>query len=188
MDRLQDKKEKMAGLLAAADALIRKLFADEEGMQEYLEFYLKIKGRTKGYSVLNTAMIRLQFPQAQMVGSYGYWKEQGVNVNRGEHGIAILVPEERVGAYFKIGYVFDIMQTNADKEKMAGLLLKQSAEYREVSGLELLEATMGKAAEEKIRLDMFDAAGRTYADRSSALLHSDNPAIKQAGAAIRQIA
>lgn len=123
MNHIQYKEEKVIQLFTQAEEVIKKTYADAEGMREYLDFQMKVGN----YSIQNTAMIMAQHPQAKKVGSYQYWKEQGTYVRRGEHGIAILVPEEGNGghAYFRIGYVFDICQTSVDEKKLEELLQEQ---------------------------------------------------------------
>ena len=126
MDHWQDKscmrqKEDMISLLyATVEQEVEKVFKEEAELKKYLDFRKKVPE----YSVHNMTMIRSQRPDAQFVGSYQYWREQGLYVRSGEHGMLVLTPvfqKESESPVFKTGYVFDITQTNASSSKIKEL-------------------------------------------------------------------
>ena len=57
---MENNEEKYKRLFSAAEEVIRRAFADEKGMRQYLDFQMRIPG----YSVHNTAMIMAQRPDA----------------------------------------------------------------------------------------------------------------------------
>lgn len=122
-----EKEQKLVHLASEVEEMIRRSFSKEEELKSYLRFRQKIPG----YSVHNMTMIMCQRPEAKLVGSFQYWKKQGLSIKKGEHGMMVLVPIEHKNSgnvTFKPGYVFDITQTNADVEKMRSLLLHEKAE------------------------------------------------------------
>lgn len=52
--------------------------------------------RIYGYSPRNKALIHRQFPGAQAVGSFKFWKDNGFSVKKGEKGIKIIVRNQTV--------------------------------------------------------------------------------------------
>ena len=123
---MENNEEKYKRLFSAAEEVIRSAFADEKGMRQYLDFQMRIPG----YSVHNTAMIMAQRPDALKVQNFRYWKNKGLYVHAGEQGVAVLVPATGSSGHlvFKIGYVFDMKQTNASPEKMSELLKEEKRE------------------------------------------------------------
>lgn len=123
---MENNEEKYKRLFSAAEEVIRSAFADEKGMRQYLDFQMWISG----YSVHNTAMIMAQRPDALKVQNFRYWKNKGLYVHAGEQGVAVLVPATGSSGHlvFKIGYVFDMKQTNASPEKMSELLKEEKRE------------------------------------------------------------
>jgi hypothetical protein len=63
-------------------------FQSSDNMKEYLNFMSKFYD----YSVGNSTLIQKQFPGANAVGGFQFWKEQGFSVQKGEKGNKILVP------------------------------------------------------------------------------------------------
>ena len=110
----------------------------ESGIQDLFESttykqYLKICSQYE-YSANNIVLILKQCPDATLVKSYLDWKKSGVSIKKNEKGIKILVPmhikkknveilnldgedKEKNEEYihYKIGYVFDVSQTNLEK-------------------------------------------------------------------------
>jgi antirestriction protein ArdC len=90
--------------------------------------WLRMQARFHRYSFHNTLLIALQRPDATRVASYRTWHSLGRQVRRGERGIAIFVPitrrvevdsdddapaeSVRIVHAFRVGYVFDIAQTD----------------------------------------------------------------------------
>ena len=91
--------------------------------------YLDVQSRFDRYTANNALLIMAQNPDAQKIGDYGYWRDQGAYVKRQERGNPILIMEpgkeyERddgtTGTYYNAKKVYDISQTNArDKIQQA---------------------------------------------------------------------
>lgn len=106
--------------------------------------FLNIMSRCHNYSFTNSLLISLQNENATLVKSFTDWKKDKVSINKNEKGIKIFCPVKqffveyqkddkgRVAldengekiekgkterTTFKVGRVFDISQTNADREK-----------------------------------------------------------------------
>ena len=120
MENLQDKEGRIVSLFTQAEEIIRQTFADEQGMRRYLDY----KSRIPGYSANNTAMLLAQRPQAQYMGSFQFWKGEGTYIHAGEKGTAVLMPAAQTGGRtsFKLGWLFDLDQTNLSEEKKRELL------------------------------------------------------------------
>ena len=93
---LDEKKKEVEILINNAQKRIEKIFDTPENMKEYLSFMTKFYN----YSHNNIILIQEQFNGAIAVGSYAFWKEKGLQVNKGEKGIKILVPT-RLGDRFE---------------------------------------------------------------------------------------
>ncbi len=89
-------KEEINQLTGGMEESISNHFHSPEQMKEYLNFM----GKFHRYSPRNTALIDSQFPGAEAVGSYAFWKEKGFPVNKGEKSLKILVPN-RLGQQFQ---------------------------------------------------------------------------------------
>ncbi len=91
--------------------------------------YLDVQSRFDRYTANNALLIMAQKPDAQKIGDYGYWRDQGAYVKRQERNNPILIMEpgkeyERedgsIGTYYNAKKVYDISQTTAsDKIKQA---------------------------------------------------------------------
>ncbi|GFI26028.1 hypothetical protein IMSAGC012_01143 [Lachnospiraceae bacterium] len=84
--------------------------------------YLDVQSRFDRYTANNALLIMAQNPDAQKIGDYGYWRDQGAYVKRQERNNPILIMEpgkeyERedgsTGTYYNAKKVYDISQTNA---------------------------------------------------------------------------
>ncbi|WP_173915958.1 ImmA/IrrE family metallo-endopeptidase [Halobacillus sp. Marseille-Q1614] len=89
-------KEEVNRLTEGMEKSISNHFHSPEQMKEYLDFM----GKFHRYSPRNTALIDSQFPGAEAVGSYAFWKEKGFSVNKGEKSLKVLVPN-RLGKQFQ---------------------------------------------------------------------------------------
>lgn len=122
MEHLQDKEDRIVGLFAQAEEVIRQTFADEQGMRRFLDY----KVRIPGYSANNTAILLAQRPDAKCLGSFTLWKRENTYIHAGEKGVAVLVPAVQAGTgrdvTFKLGWLFDIDQTNLTEERKQELL------------------------------------------------------------------
>ena len=115
----------------------------DEGYRHYLEFCSSFYQ----YSYNNIILITMQFPSASYVAGYTTWRKMNRYVKRNERGIGILCPiirkvtnfkepddknvfndEEaekevkKVLSGFKIGYVFDLSQTEGDDSMLPVLV------------------------------------------------------------------
>jgi len=115
------------------DALERALAA---GHSDGLKAYLLASARLYKYSFGNQLLIYSQSPHASNVAGFVAWKRAKRSVKKGEKGIAIRMPspftkEDKNGAEelvmrFKIGYVFDVSQTESiDGTELATVELAQ---------------------------------------------------------------
>ena len=120
---------------------------------ERYKSFLNVMSKCHNYSYTNSLLIALQNDNATIVKSFKDWKKDGVNINKNEKGIKIFYPIKQVfieyqkddkgrialdengdkievgkneRITFRVGRVFDISQTNADREKYE--LKKESAE------------------------------------------------------------
>ena len=57
------------------------------------EQYLDVQSRFDRYTANNALLIMAQNPEAQKIGDYGYWRDQGAYVKRQERGTPILIME-----------------------------------------------------------------------------------------------
>ncbi|SFK48852.1 protein of unknown function [Halobacillus dabanensis] len=89
-------KEEINRLTEGMEKSISNHFHSPEQMKEYLDFM----GKFHRYSPRNTALIDSQFPGAEAVGSYAFWKDKGFSVNKGEKSLKVLVPN-RLGQQFQ---------------------------------------------------------------------------------------
>ena len=99
----------------------------EKGVRDVMEGdaykqYLTFSSRFHQYSYNNCMLIWTQCPKATYVAGFNKWKQLGRNVKKNEKGIRILIPmfrkneddEQEVSGY-RIGYVFDISQTEGEE-------------------------------------------------------------------------
>lgn len=87
--------------------------------------YLDVQSKFDRYTANNALLIMAQKPEAEKIGDYGYWKDQGAYVKRQERGNPILIMEpgkeykrddNSIGTYYNAKKVFDISQTTMDKK------------------------------------------------------------------------
>ena len=94
---------------------------DSESFRRWLD----ISSRFHHYSLGNQLLIAMQRPDATYVAGFHAWLKLGRHVNKGEKGIAIMVPhvrkveqddgtEERRVSSFGTGHVFDLSQTDGE--------------------------------------------------------------------------
>ena len=189
MNRWQDKEERTVRLFAQAEEVIRQTFDDEKGMRDYLDF----RFRVPGYSAHNTAMMKAQRPEAQLAGSFQYWKEHGLYIRRGEQGMAILAPAkgENGNTAFALRYTFDLNQTNADKEKKNEMLSQwKSGSLKESDYDSLFSAIYETAAENKLKISFLnepfpEKTGEVYDKDNTVFLTQTGEMSKQVEQAIR---
>ena len=82
--------------------------------------YLDVQARFDRYTANNALLILAQRPNAERLGDYGYWREQGVFIKRAERQNPVLIMEpgkeyERedgsIGTYYNAKKLYDISQT-----------------------------------------------------------------------------
>lgn len=119
--------------------LLRELKAARQEVDtngpEYREFADRL-GKNSPFSADNILLIYRQAPTATSCASYRNWKEAGRQVKRGEHGIKIFAPigthrdgdtigrgsagpDAKLVTRFKIGYIFDLAQTEPAERRDA---------------------------------------------------------------------
>lgn len=101
-----------------------KVATDSGAFQQYLD----IQSRFDRYTASNTLLIMAQNPEAQKLGDYGYWRDQGVYVKRMERKNPVLILEpgkeyERedgsIGTYYNAKKLYDVSQTNRREREPA---------------------------------------------------------------------
>lgn len=87
---------------------------------QVFQTYLDIQSRFERYTANNALLIMAQKPDAKRLGDYGYWKDRGAYIKRGERRNPILIMEPgkeyqredgTVGTYYNAKKVYDISQT-----------------------------------------------------------------------------
>lgn len=103
---------------ATLDAMFQEFSEGKGDMGAYLD----VQSRFDRYSTRNALLILKKFPQAQKVGDWSYWRDQGAEVRRSErrNPIIILEPGKEytredgsTGQYYNAKEVYDISQTTA---------------------------------------------------------------------------
>ena len=127
----QNRQERIKEIMSELDHGVEMFFTSEK-----YQHFLKTMQQFHQFSFQNTLLIALQRPDATRVASYDTWKKLGRQVQKGEHGIKVIVPtpvklkvekaknryeenaaeepEERQIMRFKIGHVFDLAQTRGE--------------------------------------------------------------------------
>ena len=85
----EEKVTEVKALIEETEKKIDQYFESPESIKEYLSFMSKFYN----YSLNNSILIDNQFSGAVGVGSYAFWKEKSFQINKGEKGIKILVPQ-----------------------------------------------------------------------------------------------
>lgn len=85
----EEKETEVKSLIENTEKKINQYFESPENIKEYLSFMSKFYN----YSLNNSVLIDNQFSGAIGVGSYAFFKEKSFQVNKGEKGIKILVPQ-----------------------------------------------------------------------------------------------
>ncbi|RPK03122.1 ArdC-like ssDNA-binding domain-containing protein [Priestia endophytica] len=77
---VEEKKKEVENLTKNMEKRIEQHFHSPQDLKEYLQFM----GKFYQYSISNVALIQSQFPGAQAVGSFAFWKSKGFSVQKGE--------------------------------------------------------------------------------------------------------
>ncbi|QQK77825.1 ImmA/IrrE family metallo-endopeptidase [Salicibibacter cibarius] len=83
-------KQEVEELTRGMEENVANHFYSEDQMKTYLRFM----GQFHNYSRNNVQLMQSQFPGAEAVGSYKFWKDKGFPVQKGEKGFKILVPQQ----------------------------------------------------------------------------------------------
>ncbi|MFT8389963.1 MAG: ArdC-like ssDNA-binding domain-containing protein [Sporolactobacillus sp.] len=84
----KQKQAEVKALSSQMDRAVGSYFDNPEKLKQYLSFMSQFHR----YSPANVALIEKQFPGAEAVGSFQFWKSKGYAVRKGEHGEKIWVP------------------------------------------------------------------------------------------------
>lgn len=86
--------------------------------------FLDVQSRFERYTAGNALLIMAQNPEAQQLGSYGYWRDQGIYVQRTEKQNPVLILEPgkeyvrddgSIGTYYNAKKMYDISQTTVNE-------------------------------------------------------------------------
>lgn len=124
-DHRKNYQKEVKNALQMLEAGVREMFESER-----YEEYIQALARFHNYSFNNALLIAMQRPDATAVASFTTYRKMKIHIKKGEKGIKILCPvpytkqvhevngdgEEQIKVVpqmrFKIGYVFDIAQTD----------------------------------------------------------------------------
>ncbi len=116
-----ESKENRAYCFELLDDMAVKIASSEELYKQFLT----IQGKFDRYTANNALLILGQQPDAQRVGDYGFWRDQGVYIQRQEKNQPILILEpgsqfERkdgsIGTFYNAKKVYDIKQTTMQEK------------------------------------------------------------------------
>ena len=100
-----------------SEQITAEVATDSKAFRQYLD----VQSRFDRYTANNALLIMAQRPDAQRLGDYGYWRDQGAYVKRAEKKNPVLIMEpgkeyERedgsIGTYYNAKKLYDISQTN----------------------------------------------------------------------------
>lgn len=115
---IAESKNNRSRCYEMSEQMTAAVATDGQTFQQYLD----VQSRFDRYTANNALLIMAQKPEAQKIGDYGYWRDQGAYVKRQERNNPILIMEpgkeyERedgsTGTYYNAKKVYDISQTNA---------------------------------------------------------------------------
>lgn len=122
---IAESKNNRSRCYEMSEQMTAAVATDGQAFQQYLD----VQSRFDRYTANNALLIMAQNPDAQKIGDYGYWRDQGAYVKRQERNNPILIMEpgkeyERedgsTGTYYNAKKVYDISQTTAgDKIQQA---------------------------------------------------------------------
>ena len=112
---VEKKKQERADAYALIDEGTETISQDGEAFRDYLN----VQARFDRYSVSNAILIAHQMPEATRLADFDTWKNNGVNIKKGESAITILEPgneftreDGTTGFSVNVKKVFDVTQTN----------------------------------------------------------------------------
>ena len=139
---MSSNQDKIKSALTSIEEGLATINSDEDWIR-----YLKFNSMFYNYSYNNIILIMMQRPDATYVAGYTAWRKLNRYVKKGEKGIGILCPcirkveafkepddtnvyndkeaekeVKKVVSGFKIGYVFDLSQTDGDDSMLPVLV------------------------------------------------------------------
>ena len=114
---VSESRENRARCYEMSEQMTEEVATNAETFRQYLD----TQSRFDRYTANNVLLIMAQRPDAQRLGDYGYWRDQGAFVRRSERRNPVLIMEpgkeyERddgsIGQYYNAKKVYDITQTN----------------------------------------------------------------------------
>lgn len=82
---VEEKQKEIEELTDKMTEKINSYFLTEDALKEHLAFMSNFHN----YSIRNMSLIDQQFMGAKAVGSFKFWQDKGVSVQKGEKGIKI---------------------------------------------------------------------------------------------------
>ena len=168
-------KFQASDLTGQIDSLIKQLAeeTDRARSSEIVTQYLDTCSKFYNYSPYNQLLIMSQNPSATLVAGYVAWTKLNRHVMKGQKGIAILCPctfkktelengveKERTGVYFKVGYVYDVDQTEGED-------LPPAPEWKSPErNAELMERLANFAKANGIKVEVKDLPGEIQGSSS----------------------
>ncbi len=116
-----ESKENRNRCYDMSEQMTEKVASDSNALQTFLD----VQSRFDRYTANNALLITAQNPEAQKLGDYGYWREQGAYIKRQEKNnpIFILEPGKEytrddgsVGTYYNAKKLYDISQTTLQEK------------------------------------------------------------------------
>lgn len=116
-----ESKENRNRCYDMSEQMTEKVASDSNVLQTFLD----VQSRFDRYTANNALLITAQNPEAQKLGDYGYWREQGAYIKRQEKNnpIFILEPGKEytrddgsVGTYYNAKKLYDISQTTLQEK------------------------------------------------------------------------
>lgn len=116
-----ESKENRNRCYDMSEHMTEKVAADAKSLQTFLD----VQSRFDRYTANNALLITAQNPEAQKLGDYGYWREQGAYIKRQEKNnpIFILEPGKEytrddgsIGTYYNAKKLYDISQTTLQEK------------------------------------------------------------------------
>lgn len=113
---IAESKNNRSRCYEMSEQMTAAVATDGQAFQQYLD----VQSRFDRYTANNALLIMAQKPDAQKIGDYGYWRDQGAYLKRQERNNPILIMEpgkeyERedgsTGTYYNAKKVYDISQT-----------------------------------------------------------------------------
>ena len=173
---------------------------DIKGSVDSYVKYLDVQSHFDRYSVSNALLVFKQSPDAVQLKTFDGWKEQNVNINKGEKGISLIEPRKFTGkdgnekTSYGVRKVFDRSQTsapqygnnkNCESPKMLLVALVKNPPYpvEPVTTMDGDNLALFSKGNEKIYvkrgLEIEEFFKEVTHELAHAMLAKDNPAYKR---------